>query len=39
VESHINAQPYLGIKKIMVPVKDKRKLHEVSKDMMSLVGV
>lgn len=29
VESHINAQKHLDIKKILVPVKDKRKLREV----------
>jgi len=29
VESYINSKPYLSIKKIMVPVKDKRKLREV----------
>jgi carbamoyl-phosphate synthase large subunit len=29
VEQHINDQPYLSIKKIRVPVKDKRKLREV----------
>ena len=28
VTAHINDQPYLSIKKIMVPVKDKRKLRE-----------
>jgi carbamoyl-phosphate synthase large subunit len=30
VTAHINDQPYLSIKKIMVPVKDKRKLREGS---------
>jgi carbamoyl-phosphate synthase large subunit len=29
VEQHINSKPYLSIKKIFVPVKDKRKLREV----------
>lgn len=29
VEQYINSKPYLSIKKIMVPVKDKRKLREV----------
>ncbi|TXT15937.1 hypothetical protein VHUM_00440 [Vanrija humicola] len=29
VEKHINEQPYLGIKKILVPVKDKKKLREI----------
>ncbi|RXK39757.1 carbamoyl-phosphate synthase arginine-specific large chain [Tremella mesenterica] len=29
VERHINTQPYLSIKKILIPVKDKRKLREV----------
>ena len=29
VESHINAQPYLAVKRIQVPVKDKRRLREV----------
>ncbi|OWZ28800.1 carbamoyl-phosphate synthase arginine-specific large chain [Cryptococcus neoformans c45] len=29
VEEFINKQPYLAIKKILVPVKDKRKLREV----------
>lgn len=28
VTAHINDQPYLSIKRIMVPVKDKRKLRE-----------
>ncbi|EJT49334.1 Carbamoyl-phosphate synthase arginine-specific larg e chain [Trichosporon asahii var. asahii CBS 2479] len=29
VEQHINSQPYLSIKKILVPVKDKKKLREI----------
>ena len=29
VEQYINSQPELSIKKILVPVKDKRKLREV----------
>nr|P46056.1 RecName: Full=Carbamoyl phosphate synthase arginine-specific large chain; Short=CPS; Short=CPSase; AltName: Full=Ammonium-dependent carbamoyl phosphate synthetase; AltName: Full=Arginine-specific carbamoyl phosphate synthetase, ammonia chain; AltName: Full=Glutamine-dependent carbamoyl phosphate synthetase; Flags: Precursor [Cutaneotrichosporon cutaneum]AAA21443.1 carbamoyl phosphate synthetase large subunit [Cutaneotrichosporon cutaneum] len=29
VEAHINDQPYLSIKKILVPVKDKKKLREI----------
>jgi carbamoyl-phosphate synthase large subunit len=29
VEAYINSQPELSIKKILVPVKDKRKLREV----------
>ena len=29
VESHINAQQHLEVKRIHVPVKDKRKLREV----------
>jgi carbamoyl-phosphate synthase large subunit len=29
VEKHINDQPYLSIKKILVPVKDKKKLREI----------
>ncbi|BEI80750.1 hypothetical protein CcaverHIS002_0112790 [Cutaneotrichosporon cavernicola] len=29
VEQHINDQPYLQIKKILVPVKDKKKLREI----------
>ncbi|ORY29351.1 putative carbamoyl-phosphate synthase arginine-specific large chain [Naematelia encephala] len=32
VEAHINSQPYLSIKRILVPVKDKRKLREVLED-------
>lgn len=32
VTAHINDQPYLSIKKILVPVKDKRKLREVLED-------
>lgn len=32
VTEHINNQPYLSIKKILVPVKDKRKLREVLED-------
>lgn len=28
VTAHINDQPYLSIKRILVPVKDKRKLRE-----------
>ncbi|KAK8866132.1 carbamoyl-phosphate synthase arginine-specific large chain [Kwoniella newhampshirensis] len=32
VEQFVNDQPYLAIKKIIVPVKDKRKLREVLED-------
>ena len=32
VADHINSQPYLSIKRIHVPVKDKRKLREVLED-------
>jgi hypothetical protein len=39
VEAHINAQPYLKIKRIMVPVKDKRKLREVSGNLPRLLDV